>query len=258
MKVFLVQPDVLWENRSGNHAKVGELLESQIIPPGSLIVLPEMFATGFSMNLAATIEPPDSETESFLQDLAIKHQSTVIGGLVRSGQLGKGRNVAVAMDPAGKPLARYCKLHPFSLGQEDQHYEKGENVVFFETGGFVVSPFICYDLRFPEVFRTAAGRGAELLVVIAQWPIKRVQHWVTLLQARAIENQAYVVGVNRCGKDPTLEYPGRSLIVDPLGNIIADAGENEGVVSAVLDHSKVSEWRRDFPALRDTRKDLAS
>lgn len=117
-----------------------------------------------------------------------------------------------------------------------------------------MSPFICYDLRFPEIFRAAAlGLGSELLVVIASWPIKRAQHWVTLLQARAIENQAYVIGVNRCGTDPNFTYPGRSMVVDPHGVILVDASDVEGTVSARLDRARVASWREQFPALRDAR-----
>ncbi len=256
MKTFLVQLDVVWEDRTANFAKVSSLLEKHSIPPGSLIVLPEMFATGFSMNLGVTVEAASSETESFLSELAQTHQSTVIAGLVRQGKNGKGRNETVVMESSGKALARFCKLHPFSFSGEDQHYEKGENVVFFELGGFVVSPLICYDLRFPEAFRLAVKRGAELMVVIAQWPSKRTQHWVTLLQARAIENQAYVIGVNRCGDDPKFHYDGRSIVVDPHGTIIADAGANEGVTSAELDPNIVRQWRLEFPALKDIRTDL--
>jgi predicted amidohydrolase len=129
MKTFLVQPDTVWEDRPANFGKVKSLLEKQSIPSGSLIILPEMFATGFSMNLGVTIEAASSETESFLSELAQSHQSTVIAGIVRQGKAGKGRNEIVVMEPSGKALARYCKLHPFSFGGEDQHYEKGENVV---------------------------------------------------------------------------------------------------------------------------------
>lgn len=256
MKAFLVQPDTVWEDRAANFTKVTSLLGNQNIPPGSLIVLPEMFSTGFSMNLDVTIETASTEAESFLSQLAQTHQSTVMAGLVREGRAGKGRNETLVMGASGEALVRYCKLQPFSFGGEDQCYEKGENVVFCEQGGFVVSPFICYDLRFPEVFRLAARRGAELMVVIAQWPSKRTQHWVTLLQARAVENQAYVIGVNRCGSDPNLHYDGRSMVVNPHGEIIVDAGTTECVVEAELDPLVVKQWRADFPALKDIRTDL--
>jgi len=129
-------------------------------------------------------------------------------------------------------------------------------VVTFDWRGARVSPFICYDLRFPEVFRAATRRGAQVLVVIANWPATRVEHWVTLLRARAIENQAYVAGVNRCGNDPKLAYPGRSVIVGPWGEVMADAGDGEGVAWADLDFAALESYRREFPVLRDIRYGL--
>ena len=114
-----------------------------------------------------------------------------------------------------------------------------------------VVPFICYDLRFPEIFRTAVRQGAEMFVVIANWPNRREMHWVRLLEARAIENLAYVVGVNRTGKDPKLVYSGRTMIIDPHGTILVEAGDLEGVIAADIDPAAVRNWRRDFPALRD-------
>lgn len=256
MKAFLVQLDPAWERKPENFARVEALLAPVKIPPNSLIVLPEMFATGFSFQLAATVDHEPSETEAFLRALAVRHRATVVGGLVRPGQQGKGRNEAVVFGPAGELAARYCKLHPFTLGGEAGWHEKGENILFFEWGGMVAAPFICYDLRFPEIFRRATQRGAELLVVIALWPTRRVEHWVTLLRARAIENQAWVIGVNRCGSESDLAYPGRSLVVNPHGEIVADAGSTEGITTADIDAQALRQWRQDFPALKDIRTDL--
>ncbi len=256
MKAFLVQLDPVWEDKGANLARVQNLLAAEQIPPNSLIVLPEMFATGFSLNLPATIDQSPSGTEAFLQKLATTYHSTVVGGVVREGKQFKGRNEAVVFGPSGELVARYCKLHPFTHGGEADQHEKGENIVFFEWGGLVAAPFVCYDLRFPEAFRRATTRGAELLIVIALWPARRVEHWVTLLKARAIENQAWVIGVNRCGVEPDLIYPGRSLVVNPHGEIVADAGSIEGVTSAEIDAAVLRQWRKDFPALKDIRQDL--
>lgn len=255
MQAFLVQLDSLWEDKPANFGRVEALLSVQPIPPGSLIVLPEMFATGFSLDTSKTIDPEPSPTESFLKDIARQKRSTVVGGVVRSGKQDKGRNEAVVFGPAGELAARYCKMHPFSLGGEADKHEKGEGVVFFEWNGLIAAPFVCYDLRFPEIFRRAARQGAELLIVIALWPTRRVEHWVTLLKARAIENQAWVVGVNRCGNEPELAYPGRSLVVNPHGEIVANAGAHEGIVSAEIDAQVVRQWRQDFPALKDVHTD---
>ncbi|MBE2281824.1 MAG: carbon-nitrogen family hydrolase [Prosthecobacter sp.] len=250
--VHLVQIDSVWEDRAANHAKAWQLIASAAPQPGSLIILPEMFATGFSMNVSLTAEAAEAApTEQFLRETAVRHECTVIGGLVTRSSGGRGLNQALAIAPDGGLLARYTKNRPFSLGGEDQVHQAGTEVVVFEWQGLKIAPLICYDLRFPELARQAVRTGAEVLVYIAAWPARRFQHWITLLQARAIENQAYAIGVNRCGTDPQFSYSGRSLIADPHGIVIADAGEQEHVVSTLLAPAVVREWRAQFPALRD-------
>ncbi|MCX6848977.1 MAG: carbon-nitrogen family hydrolase [Verrucomicrobia bacterium] len=251
MNVHLVQINSVWEDRSANHARARQLIASASPQPGSLIILPETFSTGFSMNLSVTAEPKNGPTEQFLREMAAQYQSCVIGGVVTSTEDGRGMNQALAIAPNGTVLARYTKNHPFSLGGEDQAHIAGTEVSLFEWQGLRIAPLICYDLRFPELARTAVRAGAEVLVFIAAWPVKRIQHWITLLQARAIENLAYVIGVNRCGTDPEFTYTGRSLVVDPHGLIIADAAEQERVVSARIDPAILHDWRSQFPALRD-------
>ena len=251
VKIYAVQFDLAWEDKAANFAKVRALLAAAPPAQGALIVLPEMFATGFSMNLAVTRQRTGREDETFLASLAREHRAHVLGGVVSPGENGLGRNEAVVFSPDGALLARYVKIHPFSLGGEAQGHAAGTDIVTFACSGFTVAPFVCYDLRFPEIFRAAARRGANLFAVIALWPAKRQQHWLTLLQARAIENQAFVIGVNRIGHEPQFSYVGRSVVIDPHGVIIADAGEQERVLTAALDAETVLAWRRDFPALRD-------
>lgn len=251
MNVHLVQYDILWEDKAANHAKVAAMLDAARPAPGGLIVLPEMFSTAFSMKLEVTAQTADREDEVLLADLARKHQCGVIGGVVSPVENGKARNESVAFGPAGALLGRYVKMQPFMLGGEGDGHHAGEKVITFPWQGFTVAPLVCYDLRFPEHFRSAVKLGANLMVVIASWPVKRYHHWLTLLQARAIENLAYVVGVNRTGSDPHLNYNGRSVVVSPHGHIIADAGEGEGVTTATIKLAEVEEWRAYFPALRD-------
>ena len=251
MNVHLVQLDSLWEAPAANHAKARMLIAAAVPQPGSLIVLPEMFSTGFSMNLPVTAELEGGPTEQFLREIAAQHQCCVIGGLVTKTPGGMGLNQSLAIAPDGVLLTRYTKNRPFSLGGEDQVHQSGTSMNVFEWQGLRIAPLICYDLRFPELARDAVRAGAEVLIYIAAWPVKRFLHWITLLQARAIENQAYVIGVNRCGSDPQFSYNGRSLVVDPHGVIIADAGEQEGVVSAKIDPAIVHQWRAQFPALKD-------
>lgn len=251
MKVYCYQLDIAWENKPENFRKVRELLEADQPERGSLVVLPEMFSTGFSMNVGGISEEAVPGAEEFIREIAKDFGVVVVGGIVTTGKDGKGLNEALVASPRGETLARYTKIHPFSLGGELEHYNRGTKIESFEWNGMKVVPFICYDLRFPEIFRAAVRQGAEMFVLIANWPNKREMHWVRLLEARAIENLAYVVGVNRTGKDPKLNYSGRTMIVDPHGNILLEAGELEGVIAADIDPTVVRNWRRDFPALTD-------
>jgi predicted amidohydrolase len=163
----------------------------------------------------------------------------------------------VVTDPGGETVARYQKIHPFAPGKEGQHYAGGKSVVTFPCGPFTVAPFVCYDLRFPEIFRAGMQRGANLIVVIANWPTSRAGHWLTLLRARAIENQSYVLGVNRSGTDPFLPYPGRSLIVDYRGEQLAQGGDAEQVIAADVEIGPLLAYRRELPFLADARRDLS-
>jgi len=128
-------------------------------------------------------------------------------------------------------------------------HERGRGVATFDWAGLRVAPLICYDLRFPEPFRAATRAGAEVFIVLAAWPDARIEHWLTLLRARAIENQAYVIGVNRTGHEPHYQYSGRSLVADPYGTILADAGEAEGILTATLTAQTVRQWRERFPRI---------
>lgn len=255
MKVYGCQLDIQWEDKKANFAKVRSMLAAAKPEKEALVLLPEMFATGFSMNVASIAEKERAVSETFLSETARQFGVFLMGGVVTEGKLGRGRNEAVLFSPTGEFLARYCKLQPFTLGGESQNYVAGEKVVVVPWRGFSLAPFVCYDLRFPEPFRAAVRRGANLMTVIASWPVARIQHWVTLLQARAIENQAYVVGVNRCGKDPKLTYTGRSMIVNPRGEIMVEAGDAECVISADIDLGQVTSYRTELPFLKDIRAD---
>jgi len=253
MRVYGCQFDLSWERPADNLRRARELLLVSRPEPGALVVLPELFATGFTMNAEALAEPAGGGTEQGLAAMAREFQVTVLGGVLGRGPGGRPRNLAVALSSEGRVLARYAKMQPFSPGGESQHYEAGEQAVLFPWAGFQVAPFICYDLRFPEIFRPAVRQGAQLLTVMANWPVSRIAHWTALLRARAIENQAYVVGVNRCGADPKLTYNGCSLVVGPTGDILAQAGDDETVLQADLDLAALLEYRKALPVLADMR-----
>ena len=257
MKVHAVQLDQVWEDKEANYEKATRLIKQAGVNPGDFIVLPETFPTCFSMDVELTTKDEPKKTENFLSELARRHRVWVTSGMtIPSGTANKGRNVSVTFSPEGERVGFYAKTHPAAIYGEHESYEAGDEVVTFPLGGFTVCPFICYDLRFPEVFRIGTSRGANLFTVIANWPAVRIEHWVTLLQARAIENLAYVIGVNRTGADPQLEYCGRTVIIDPHGKILTDAGDAETIVSAEIDLNVVMEWRRKFPVLEHAREDF--
>ena len=254
MKIFAIQTDIRWEDKGANFARVRSLVQKAGPEPGSLVVLPEMFATGFSMNTGDIAENYGGETEQFLARMAKQFGIYLIGGAAMKGRDGQVRNKALLFSPKGELAGFYAKMRPFTLGGESEHYAAGEKTTVFDWGDCTVSPFICYDLRFPEIFRaSAAAHQPELFVVIANWPEKRIGHWVRLLQARAIENQAYVVGVNRVGVDPYYTYVGRSVLVDFNGDILKDAGEAEGFIEAEPDWDTLRKYRQGLPFLRDIR-----
>ena len=256
MQIAAVQLDMVWQDKPANHDKVRSLLAGAAIEAGALVVLPEMFDTGFSMDLSTTAQDAERVSDSFLRDLARQHQVTVLAGVVGSINGGQAPNEAVAFGPDGSELVRYQKMQPFTPAGEHVKYGAGDGHRIFQWQGVQIAPFVCYDLRFPEVFRPAALAGAELIVVMACWPEARSEHWVRLLQARAIENLAFVVGVNRCGSDPTFGYDGRSAAFDPMGAALFEADAREQVCVTQINVDDARKWREQFPALRDARADL--
>lgn len=255
MQVYACQSDIAWEDKPTTHARVQKLFAAAEPQPGSLLVVPEMFATGFSMNVDAIAEATDGPTHTFLAELAHAYRCHLVGGVVTRDPSGRGRNEAVVFTPEGREAGRYCKRHPFNLGGEGKNYVAGKQYVVLPIGPLLAAPTICYDLRFPEMYRPLARLGAQLILVIASWPQMRIAHWRALLVARAIENQAYVVGVNRIGRDPKLSHNGQSLIVEPSGRILADAEDRETVIRAELDVEALLAYRRELPFLADIRED---
>ncbi|MBC8135521.1 MAG: carbon-nitrogen family hydrolase [Fibrella sp.] len=256
LTVHACQMDIAWEDKVANFAALAARLADAPPESGSLVVLPEMFATGFSMNAHAIAEEAHTgATADFLSGLARQYDCHVLGGVVTRNRAERPRNEAVLFDRAGALAGRYAKMYPFTPGGEKEHYAPGDAPLVINIGGLKIAPLICYDLRFPEVFREAVRCGAEAFAVIASWPVARAHHWSVLLQARAIENQAYVIGVNRVGTDPTpLTYPGRSVVIDPSGSVLAEAADQEAVLSATLDPKFVTRYRAALPFLADRRE----
>lgn len=255
MTVYALQYDIAWENKEANQAYLEAELQRLKPEPESLVVLPELSCTGFSMRREGLAEEPGGPTQLFYQSLAQRHGIYLVGGVTWWGSAGLGRNQALVVGPTGQLLGHYAKQHPFSFGGETEHFEAGDGFFQFLWRGFRVAPLICYDLRFPESFRHLALDGVQLFVVIANWPSARVAHWDCLLVARAIENQAYVLGVNRVGADPKVTYPGSSRWIDPQGRVLSQLGEQSGVLVGELNLAEQEAYRSRFPALRDIRRE---
>jgi len=261
MRTHLVQLDIRWEDPPANHGRTLELLEHAGVEPGDLIILPEMFAVGFTLNLDRATDDAGT-TRAFLSALAARFRCTVQGGLaVRppDDPLATNRMAifdGFSADPP-KHLGDYAKVHPFSYGKEPRSFRGGDSLLTYAwsspTEMLRVCPAVCYDLRFPELFRQGLRLGAECFAIGANWPRERQPHWRALTIARAIENQAYVLAVNRAGDDPHLSYAGGSIVVDPRGEVVAELGPDEGILSAEVAPDAVRGWRDTFPAWRDHR-----
>ncbi|MFI4897223.1 MAG: nitrilase-related carbon-nitrogen hydrolase [Phycisphaerales bacterium JB059] len=258
MRAHLVQFAIVWEDPDKNFARVRDLLAHAPVERGDLVVLPEMFGVGFSLNVRQTAQT-SAATADFLAATAVDLGAIVQGGIPRlEPGRSHGTNHMTAFAPDGALLCDYAKIHPFSYGREGEAFTGGETIALYDWPGadappVRVCPAVCYDLRFPELFRIGMLRGAELFALGANWPDTRQSHWRTLLLARAIENQAVVLGVNRTGPDPYLNYIGGSIAVGPRGEVLAELGDEEAVLSVEIDPSSVRSWRKTFPAWRDVR-----
>jgi predicted amidohydrolase len=222
------------------------------VPDGArLVALPETFAVGFSMAVEKVAEPPDGPTTAWLAAQAAAYGVWLCGSVpILAPGADRPRNTFVLADPDGR-VERYAKRHLFSLGHEDRYYAPGDDALTLDLDGVRVSPAICYDLRFGDQFWTQ-GPSTDCFVIVANWPAVRQAHWRALLVARAIENQAWVVGVNRVGPDGGgYAHAGGSCVVDPLGQVVVDAGDTEGVVVADVDPHQVADVRLRFPFLAD-------
>jgi predicted amidohydrolase len=246
--------DIAWEDPPENFRRAAILAERAVAEGARLVVLPEMFATGFSMN-AALVSGFAGDAKAFLSGLASRLSAWVLGGYGEPGEP-RPANACSIFDPAGEEVLHFRKLHLFTLSGEDRHYAPGDSLATVDVEGVRITPLICYDLRFPEPFR-AAARRTDLFCVPANWPDKRADAWSTLLRARAMENQAYVLGVNRVGEVGGELHSGHSALVDPMGKDVAVAESGvAGILSGDVDAVEVARARERFSALRDRRPDV--
>jgi predicted amidohydrolase len=247
MKIALIQAPLLWENPKQNRNYFEEKINS-IRETIDLIVLPEMFTSGFTMNPKAVAESMQGETVLWLQALAKAKNAAITGSLVIE-EKGNFYNRLVFVFPSGA-IKTYDKKHLFTLAGEDKAYTSGTQKILIEYQGFKICPLICYDLRFPVFARNT--EEYDVLIYVANWPKPRINAWDALLKARAIENMCYTIGVNRMGEDPNKhDYPGHSQVIDELGNYLIEPQEIEGVFITTLNKNTLEANRQKFGFLND-------
>lgn len=248
MKIALVQYSPVWENKSASMEKLKSLLaQTDAI---DLLIFPEMTLTGFTMKSNDFAEELEGESYIFFSSLAKEKKCAILFGMIEKGKK-KNFNTLVHLNNQGKIISTYRKIHPFSYSTEDVFYGKGKNTVVTKVKGIKIGLSICYDLRFPELYRFYAKDKVHLIVDIANWPDTRVEHWRTLLKARAIENQCYVAGANRVGTDPEHAYNGFSAVFDPMGKELIMIENDEKIITANICLEQVRETRDRLPFLGD-------
>ena len=247
LTVFIVQADLQWHDASGNREWFSDVL-IEIEDHVDLIVLPEMFTTGFTMDAARYAESMDGVSVAWMKKLAAEKNASVCGSLIIA-ESNRFYNRFVCVDPTGQEIS-YDKRHLFRLADEQQHFAAGSKTVTFEINGWRICPMVCYDLRFPAWSRNRDNY--DLLLYVANWPSRRHYAWETLLRARAIENLSYVVGVNRTGLDGNgIPYTGGSAIIDFAGQELANLNDKTGVVARTLDFESLQNFRDRFAFHKD-------
>ena len=252
MKAALCQFQIEYEAKEQNLHRAEQMIASAAAECAEIIFFPEMSFTGFSMNVLLTGES-DGGTMQIMQEYARNYHIAVgFGWVKRSGD--KGENHYTVVNDTGAVLADYVKMHPFSFSGEDNYYIAGSQTAVFRFAGHTFGLFICYDLRFPEMFRAVAAE-VDVMIVSANWPEKRIAHWNKLLEARALENQCWVLGINCVGNQKNLRYNGSSRAVNPEGETVDCLYDREGLIFCEI-QDEAAKFRSSFPALQDRRPAL--
>ena len=253
LHITLIQPDIVWEDKSANLQQYEATIAS-ISGPKHVVVLPEMFSTGFSMAPERLAEPMEGPSVRWMADIAVKNRCILTGSLIIEENR-KYYNRILWVQPDGT-IGVYDKRHLFAYGNEDKHYTRGEKRLIAQVNGWRINLQICYDLRFP-VWARNLGDEYDVLLYVANWPEQRSLAWKTLLQARAIENQSYVVGVNRVGVDAkNNKYVGDSSVFGPLGEKIWQQSNEIACHTVTLEKEPLLKVRTDLPFLNDADKFL--
>ncbi len=253
LKVALIQSDLVWENAAQNRVNFTKKIED-LNEDSDLVILPEMFTSGFTMHAESVAESMEGKTVSWMKDLALKKHIAIVGSLVIKED-NKFCNRLLFVEPSGK-ITHYDKKHTFTLVGEEKVYTSGKNKVIVDYKGWKICPLICYDLRFPVWARNV--EDYDVLIYVANWPTPRVSAWDALLKSRAIENMSYCIGVNRVGVDGVnSKYSGHSAVYDVLGEQISNLTPNEECTEIItLEKRHISAYRSKFKFLND--KDIFS
>lgn len=250
MKIALLQFAPVWEEKEENKKKIISLL--QCSAQYDVLIFPEMTLTGFTMSAEKFAEGTGGESFRFFSSIAIEKNCDVLAGIIERGKR-RSYNTLLHITSKGRLNKIYRKIHPFSYSNENKFYEAGNRPAITKIKNHQIGLSICYDLRFPELYRHYGKKRVHLIVDIANWPDTRIEHWRTLLKARAIENQCYAAGVNRVGDDPKLRYNGFSSVFDPMGNEIVAVENEERLITAEIDKNFIREVREKFPFLDDMK-----
>jgi omega-amidase len=254
MKIALIQMDINFGKPEENYLHAKKLLEEASAGKPDVAVLPELWTTGYDLTRLDEIADENAgKTAAFLAETASRLGVNLVGGSVANQTDAGVKNTMLITGKDGNIVHQYSKLHLFKLMDEHHYLAAGEGFGSFELDGQKFAGFICYDIRFPEWMRKHTAEGAEALFVVAEWPKPRLAHWRALLIARAIENQCYVIACNRAGSDPKNVFAGHSMVIDPWGEVIAEASEGEEILTAEIDFDRVKEVRGMIPVFEDRR-----
>jgi omega-amidase len=257
--IALLQMDIAIGEPERNYAKLEAMLARVIEegPKPDVIMFPEMWNTGYALDRIHDLADVEGErTHQLLANISRKHALNIIGGSIAEKKGSDIFNTIYAYDREGRRAADYSKIHLFRLMDEEKYLQEGSTIGQFELDGVPAGMMICYDIRFPELSRKLALRGAQILFVPAEWPNPRLHHWRTLLMARAIENQMFVVSCNRVGTSGTTEFFGHSMVIDPWGEVLAEGDESEQIIRVQIDLELVAQVRKRIPIFEDRRPAL--
>ena len=249
----IAQINIIWEDSRENMKNIEGFVKKASQNKVELLLFPEMALTGFTMDINNLLLS-EEQIISWIKQVAINNNINIgLGFAIKVDEKGKNKYVIVSKE--GKVLTMYTKIHPFSYGGENEKYYSGDKICICKINEFQIAPFICYDLRFPEIFQIAS-KEAQIITVAASWPKSRVEHWITLLKARAIENQCYVIGINRVGLGDGLQYCGSSIFVSPSGEILNEINSEEVLIIKDLEIQEIREVKDRFDIKKDRREEL--